>query len=539
MSLRRYDQVWLTVVLAVASSTGWCPQVHGQQGLEQLSTPAKSEPLSSPSTAIPKKEGKPLPPKNSHPVRPLPRPKPGEKKPVHDGALQSKPKGPTASLNVVLPNPFDGVGEHLDYSSPVDPADTVGAVGPTQYVQWVNQAIGVFDKKTGDLVGHVADGKTLWSKLGGPCATYNDGDPIVLYDRSVERWILSQFAVSGGESNNPDKPYVQCVAVSTTPDATGAYFLYAFNFENLNDYGKMAVWPDAYYAAFNMFKHTLPDPNDTKYTFLGARACALEKAKMVSGDPAHMKCFDLPSAEGLLPSDNDGSSPPPDGSPNYFLGLDLDNARLNMWTFHVNWNDVSSSALVGPTPIQVASFNLAPDNIPQPKTSEPLQSMGDRLMFRLAYRRFSDHESLVATHAVGIGTSAGVRWYEIRNLQAAPQVFQQGTVAPDGTSRWLSSAAMDKAGNILIGYSASSLKILPSIMISGRETADPLGTVRAEQNVLASQRSQTNSNRWGDYSSVTVDPDDDCTFYFGTEYLEPQKANWSTKVLKIRFTTCN
>jgi hypothetical protein len=537
--MRTYKQVFptagpLSFTLVCTAVCLFTPELRAQQLQEQTAKPAMSVPLS---TLAYQKESNPPPRHDAHPVRPLPRPSATERKPVLDKAIQ-KPKVPLPKLDVSIAPPFDGVGGALDYTSPVDPSDTVGAVGRTQYVQWVNQAIGVFDKKTGKLIGQVANGSSLWSKLGGICAIYNDGDPVVLYDREADRWVLSQFAVSGGESNNPMKPYAQCVAVSTSPDATGTYSLYQFNFENFNDYGKLGNWPDAYYASFNMFLHTLPDPNDTNYKFLGARICALEKAKMLVGADARMKCFDVADQGGLLPTDLDGRTMPASGSPNYVLGLSMASSQLSLWKFHVDWTDPNKSTLTGPVPIPVSDFNISQDNVQQPKTSVLLQTLGDRLMFRLAYRNFGDHEALVATHAVAAGASAGIRWYEIRNPGSAPLVTQQGTFAPDPVFRWMSSAAMDKMGNIMIGYSVSSSKIFPSIRLTGRDASDAPGTLRMEETTTAGERQQPNSIRWGDYSSVSVDPDDDCTLYFTTEYLQKQKQNWSTKVVRVRFNSC-
>jgi hypothetical protein len=476
---------------------------------------------------------------DAHPVRPLPRPGKTEHKPLADRVLQAKQATP--KLNVSIIETFDGIGEELQYTSPVDPSDTVGAVGPTQYVQWVNDAVAVFDKNTGKLIGKIADGSSLWSALGGLCATYNDGDPVVLYDRAANRWVLSQFAISGGESNNPNRPYAQCVAVSTTPDATGTYSLYQFNFENMNDYGKLSVWPDGYYASFNMFQHLLPDPDDTNYKFLGARVCVLERAKMIAGEDARMKCFDLgTNYGGLLPSDIDGTTMPPAGSPNFLLGIDPKDNQLDLWKFHVDWSALTNSQLSGPTIIDVAGFTEPDDTVvQQPKTKQLLQTLGDRLMFRLSYRNFGDHDAVVATHAVAVNGSTGARWYEIINLGGTPSVVQQGTFAPDKSFRWISTASMDKMGNILLGYSVSSSKIFPSIRFTGRDATDAMGVMRTEEISTVGERQQERTNRWGDYSSISVDPSDDCTFYFGTQYLQKQKTNWSTKVVKVRFNSCH
>lgn len=443
-----------------------------------------------------------------------------------DGALQTQagPKvGTTAGLT------FAGVGNgDYGFTPNAAPPDTNGAIGATQYVQWVNESFAVFNKSTGALVYGPAAGNTLWSGFGGGCQTNNDGDPIAQYDKAANRWVMTQFSVS-------TTPFLQCVAISTTSDATGTYNRYSFQEPNFNDYPKLGVWPDGYYVSFNMFNGN---------TFLGGRACAFDRTSMLAGSAATQVCFQLSSSfGGLLPSDLDGSIAPPSGSPNFFLNFGTNS--LNLWKFHVDFTTPSNSTFTGPTNIPVASFSAACSGggtcIPQPSTRQKLDSLADRLMFRLAYRHFSDgHESLVANHSVTAGTSVGVRWYELRSPNGTPSVFQQGTFSPDATFRWMGSIAMDKVGDIALGYSASSKSVFPGIRYTGRVPTDALGTMESENTIKSGGGSQLRTlNRWGDYSAMTVDPVDDCTFWYTNEYLKSSGTfNWSTEIASFKFPGC-
>src|SRR5512140_3536583 len=297
-----------------------------------------------------------------------------------DGALQAT-SGPlvatTSGLN------FAGIG-YGDYgfSPNAAPPDTNGAVGATQYVQWVNESFAVFDKTTGALVHGPVAGNTLWAGFGGGCGTNNDGDPIVQYDKLAGRWVLTQFSVS-------TTPYLQCVAVSTTSDATGTYNRYAFSYGNgFNDYPKLGVWPDAYYITFNIFT------NGT--SFAGAKACAYDRAAMLAGAAATQQCFQLSTAyPSLLPSDFDGTIPPPAGAPNAFANFGTNS--LNVWKFHADFANPANATFTGPINLPVAAFNAACGGgtcIPQPGTKQQLDSLADRLMYRLAYRNIGGVERM-------------------------------------------------------------------------------------------------------------------------------------------------
>jgi len=430
---------------------------------------------------------------------------------------------------------FDGLG--VGFSGPQGPfsvigvpPDTNGAAGDTQYVQWVNTSFAVFSKATGAVVHGPIAGNALWQGFGGQCQQQNDGDPVVLFDRIARRWVFSQFAVSGGAGN-----YYACFAVSTTSDATGTYNRYAFSMPNFNDYPKIAVWPDAYYASFNLFAGATGG-------FVGGYACAFDRTKMLAGTAATAHCFQLSAAYGgLLPSDLDGSTPPPAGSPNYFMALDTNS--LDLWKFHVDFATPSNSSFTGPTVIPVNAYSQACGGltcIPQPGTSQQLDSLGDRLMHRLAYRNFGRYETLVVNHSVDNGGPAAVRWYEVRNPGGTPTVRQQGTYAPNATSRWMGSMGMDAVGNIAVGYSTSSSSIFPSVAYTGRLAADPLGTLQTESVIVSGAGSQNGGiSRWGDYSAMTIDPVDDCTFWYTNQYLQTTGSfNWSTRIASFKFPGC-
>lgn len=469
----------------------------------------------------------------NHPARALPW-LDGPGNPT-DGAVQSSTSGvaaPTAGSGV------DGVGN--GFSGPQGtftvnsaPPDTNGAVGATQYVQLVNSGFAVFDKATKNVVYGPVATNTLWSGFGGPCETDNDGDATVVYDKAAGRWVISQFAVTAA-------PYYECVAVSATSDATGAYYRYAFPYGSVfPDYPKMGVWPDAYYETFNMFNGN---------TFAGAKLCAYDRNAMLSGAAATQQCFQLSTSYGgVLPADLDGATAPPAGAPNYLINFTA--GQLNLWKFHVDWTNTANTKLTGPTALPVASFATACGGgtcVPQSGTKQKLDSLGDRMMFRLAYRNFGDHEALVATHSVQVGTTrqnpyTGVRWYEIRNPGTTPVVYQQSTFSPDTTYRWLGSVAMDKQGNIALGYSASSSTLHPAIRYTGRLATDPLNTMQAENSIIEGLGSQSGNNlsRWGDYSAMTIDPVDDCTFWYTNEYLKTTGSfNWNTRLESFKFSTC-
>ena len=454
-----------------------------------------------------------------------------------DAAVQAA-AGLRSARTPTLQSSVDGVGQGFSgpqgaFTVEFAPPDTVGAVGATQYVQVVNSGLAVFDKATKNVVYGPVPTNTLWSNFGGECEADNDGDAVVVYDKAAGRWIVSQFAVGS-------TPYLQCVAVSQTSDATGTWYRYSFSYESVfPDYPKMGVWPDAWYETFNMF---------TGNSFNGSKLCAYDRASMLAGDAATQQCFQLTSSfGGVLPADLDGPTPPPPGAPNYLINFGTNS--LNLWKFHVDWANPANTTLSAPVSIAVATFSPACNGgacVPQPGVHQQLDSLADRMMFRLAYRNFGDHETLVASHSVRVGTSqknpyTGVRWYELRNLATAPLVYQQSTFSPDTDYRWMPSIAMDGVGDIALGYSVSSSATFPAVRYTGRAAGDTLGTMQAETSIIEGTGSQSGQNldRWGDYSAMTVDPSDDCTFWYTTEYLATTDAfNWHTRIGSLKFPAC-
>jgi hypothetical protein len=417
------------------------------------------------------------------------------------------------------------------------PPDTNGAAGVNQYVQIVNVTIAVYDKSTGAQVMAPAAIHSLWTGFGGPCEfdTPDGGDPVVLYDHLAGRWLVTQL-----QFNNTFTQSEQCVAVSTTSDATGTYNRYEFDFgANFPDYPKYGIWPDAYYNTINVFPG---------HGFAGAEACAFDRLAMLAGLPANAICFQQPSSvSSLLPSDLDGSTLPPAGSPNYFVGL-ADSSHLNLFKFHADFVHPTNSSFAGPTLVSVAPFSeicaraTTVACIPEPNPGEKVDGLSDRVMFRLAYRNFGDHESLVVNHTVAGGALGGVRWYEIRNPGTVPTVFQQGTITDPNVDYWLGSVAMDKAGNLALGFSASGKQLAPSLYVAGRGPRDPQGTLSGPLVLAGGLGVQVQSyKRWGDYSSMTLDPTDDCTFWYTNEYY-PVAGNfsfaWSTRIASFKFDSC-
>ena len=456
---------------------------------------------------------------------------------------------PLADKGVGLPSALANIkaatnGTPVDPSFRVAPPDTTGDVGPNHYVQWVNlrYAIYTLTRDVNNQItafnlvpGFPKNGNTIWQGFGGRCQTDNDGDPIVQYDQLADRWILTQFAVSA-------TPYTQCVAVSQTSDPTGAYFRYSYSYSrNFNDYPKMGVWPDAYYITYNMFRNGA--------TFSGNQVCAFERAQMLVGGAARQACASTSNSQAsLVPADLEGSTLPPSGEPN--LLMNITSSAVNFWRMAVNWG-TGTGTLTGPIGVSVAAFSRACGGgvcIPQPGTTNKLDSLGDRAMYRLSYRNFGDHEALVINHSVTSGTGVGVRWYELRNAtgqtfgSANPVLFQQGTFAPTNDFRWMGSAAMDKTGGIAIGYNISNAStIVPSIRYAYRGPADPLGTLGNETTILVGSGIQTATlTRWGDYSTISVDPVDGCQMVFTSQY-QPANGNfnWSTYIYSFKLSTCN
>jgi hypothetical protein len=420
---------------------------------------------------------------------------------------------------------FDGLG--VGFHGPAGtfrvqytPPDPNGDVGPNHYLQTVNAAFTILSKDGTPLYGP-ANINSLFSGFGGPCETSNSGDPVVKYDALADRWVISQFAITG-------PPDYQCVAVSTTPDPTGSYNRYAFRFNALNDYPKLGVWPDGYYFTINLFA----GGGET------GQVCVFDRNAMLTGSRATAQCFDAPQGyDTVLTSDLVGRAQPPQGTPAFAVALDND--ALALWKLTIDWGNPSASRMSGPTAVPVAAF--APAGSPTQPGGGQLSNLSDRLMYRLSYRRFADHESLMVDHSVYSSSRIGMRWYEIRDPNGTPRVFQQGTYAPDGESRWNGSLNMDHDGNIAMGFSVTSSQRYPSVHYAGRLVSDPPGTMpQGEGSLVEGGGAQQGATRWGDYSSMSVDPSDDCTFWYTTQYIAASgpAPNWHTRIGSFRFPSC-
>jgi hypothetical protein len=472
------------------------------------------------------------------------RPEPvGNTNPPGTDPLAAGGVGAVAARSIMVAASTNGTPVDPNYR--VAPPDTTGDLGPNHYVQWVNLRYSIYNLNRGanneitgfSLVsGFPKNGNVIWQGFGGTCETSNDGDPIVQYDQLADRWVLTQFAVSS-------TPYTQCVAVSTGPDPTGAYHRYAYSYgTDFNDYPHMGVWPNAYVITYNMFRRGR--------TFSGNRVCAFERAVMLSGGAARQVCAQTSSSyHSLQPADLEGTTLPPGNATPL---LSITSSSLLAWRFNVNWSATPSGTLSGPFTVPgAATFSRACSGgtcIPQPDTSRTLDSLADRLMYRLSYRNFGTHESMVINHSVATGGTSAIRWYELRNASgqnlstATPVVYQQGTYSPNSTYRWMGSAAMDKTGGIAIGYNISNAStVKPSISYAFRGPADALGSLGPEQTILAGPGVQTGTlSRWGDYSTMSVDPVDGCTMVFTTEYIPSNGSfNWNTFIYSFKLSTCN
>ncbi len=439
-----------------------------------------------------------------------------------DPALQTE-AGP--ALNGTPGIDFEGLGVNGS-----EPSDVNLAVGPNHIVQTVNTEWAVYDK-----TGHIFSGfpkslGSIWTNLGGACAQ-EGGDPIVQYDRVADRWLLSQL----GSFN---APFSLCIAVSKSHDPTGTYSLYEYSFgNNFPDYPKYSVWPTASNPAYLQMAHLFQNFQN----FIGTAACAYDRTAMLAGkaNPVQI-CFTISNDGGFLPSDLDGSTPPPDASPGYFITFET--SSLHEFQLTPNFANPNNSTFTGPINIPVNSFSTLCGGgtcVPQSGTTEKLDSLADRMMYRLAYRNFGDHESLVINHSVASGTSGGPRWYEIRSPGNSPTIFQQGTYAPDSNYRWMGSIAMGKAGDMLLSYSVSSGSMHPAIAYTGRLSSDTKGQMESENTLLTGTGSQTGHSRWGDYTAMRIDPSDDCTFWFTNQYLQTTgDFAWKTHVGSFVFTGC-
>lgn len=469
--------------------------------------------------------------------------------PAKDPVEQKSP-GPASNITPGLS--IEGVSNVNN----VHPSDVNAAVGDSQIVEWVNFSYAVYNKTTGALEAGPFDGNLLFQAMGGPCFNENAGDPIAQWDKVHHRWVLVQNFIDKEHHEAP--PYYACIAISTSADATGSYYLYQFpvNSRLFPDYQKLGIWPTGYFQTAN--------------DGFGVYVCGYNSAKLIVGDQsAEQICFLTSSQEfTLLPGDVDSPTPPPANQDEFFIGsydVDNDQDHLYLYSMHVDFANPSQSSFTGsgladpitvPTYVPLCPNQEGPDCIPQ-QDGAILVSLGDRLMYRLAYWNdgVPDHAKpnalpIPSQHwyvnhvTTASGGQAGVRWYEFRAPVRTVTIsdislFQSGTFAPDSNYRWIGSLAQDKMGDIALGYSLAGSTIWTSIGATGRVPGDPLGQMEAETVVVPGSGSQGGYERWGDYSSMAIDADG-CTFWYAQMYYTvPASFNWQTKLVSMKFNGCH
>jgi hypothetical protein len=481
-----------------------------------------------------------------------------------DGALQTQ--APTGAMPAPLLT-FEGPSNEDNFrifGGRVNPPDPNGDVGPQHYVAMTNLTFAVYSKTGGVLLGPIDTG-TLWQGFPIDDCTEPSGDPIVLYDEIDDRWILTQFTARGLEIRK--LPFYNCIAVSQTPDPTGPYFRYAFKTEGKNfpDYPKYGVMPNGLFVTTREFEHSTAGGNE----ILGIYA--INRQQLVAGNPnTQFVRFDLNQpkyqvGDGILPADLDGP-PPPAGSPEYFVGSMDDDADdhapfdgLNVFQANVDWSNPAAATFGFVKSVPIAEFDTifpcaptARDCLPQPAITDPTRfldilSYRQRPLWRLQYRNFGTYETLVTNQSVEARPGvAGVRWWELRNPRNAV-LHQEGTWAPnDGIHRWMGSVALDKQGNFALGYSVvNATNVFPGIRYAGRLSGDPLGQLTQAEAVLqnGSGVQTTTNSRWGDYTSMSVDPSDGCTFWYMNEYYARSGTTadprpWQTRIGAFKFPSC-
>lgn len=469
---------------------------------------------------------------------------------VHDAdsalALTSAAPMPPPSLG------FDGLSNFDNipvYNAFLLPPDMIGDVGPNHYVQAVNSLVRIFDKNAKALTPPFRMSQ-LFAPLGTACSTIDSGEPVVLYDTLADRWLLSQYCY-----NVP--PFRQMIAISKTGDPTGEYFAYEFVMPNvrINDFAKFGVWPDGYYMSSEEF---------TGSDFSGSGVFAFDRSKMLVGDPtATYIYFNRPSSTtarlgNLLPADLDGLRPPPAGAPNIFVGYsateygDAQDA-VRLFDFHADFANPANSTFTerAESPLVVASFDpTSPDgrfDITQPAPGERLDANSDRINYRVAYRNFGASDSLVFNQTARLSLvpyRAGVRFYELRRSGGAFTIAENATIGDTDSSRWIASVAADHQGNVAIGYNHVSDQKKPSILYTGKLAGEPAATFRTEQYLIEGTGVQKAFGwRWGDYSGMSVDPVDDCTFWMTGEYYTQASQDfsdftWLTRIGRFKFDEC-
>ncbi len=482
----------------------------------------------------------------------------------HDPVEQNHPGSPTIN-SVTLGVSFFGVGTGFpNYIVTVAPPDTNMAVGDTQIVQWVNVSYAVFDR-SGDPLSPAFDGNLIWASTipGSLCAKNNSGEPIVQWDRAAHRWLLAQNVLVA--------PYAVCVAVSTSSDALGNYYVYQFNVPGggLPDYPKWGVWSSG--GASDGYFQTQNNLGANGNSFQGAQVCAYDRLKMLAGDAtAEQLCQQLTLTDSsLLPADVDSPNSPPTNQDEFLVGSlgNPDTSNLSLYAARVvSWT--APLVVTGPVSVPVPTYTGACNGIfrgncvPQKDAPDLLESLGDRVMYRFAYWAEPipgtalpiPLQHWLVNYDVWDSTNNAnaVRWYDFTTsaaLQSSPAALsltpdgQVGTYSPDANWRWMGSIARDKVGDILVGYSESGTSIDPSIYIAGRTPTSSCGNncLDPEVAVVQATHAQPGTNGlWGSYSAMRIDPVDNCTFWYTTEYYTMTLSlDWSTRIASAKFPNCN
>jgi hypothetical protein len=483
-----------------------------------------------------------------------------------------------------------------------NPSDNTLAVGPNHIVQIVNSRTAIFTKKgrrfdtTGRVLYGPVETANVFKGFGGQCEVTNNGDAVVRYDQIANRWLIvmplfrrgpvrpdqpgewkdggiyespigrpnqpgpaaalfqppapppappgppGQRGQRGrGNQPGPQGPYSMCYAISTSDDPLGSYYRYEFLRPLFPDYPRPAIWRDGYYV-----------PTSTGDDVIQKHACVVERDKMLKGQPAREQCAIVDGVNFLNNADVDGKALPPSGAPNVMMASGgtqlkkiLEDDGIYAWRFFVDWQDPTKTRLEGPEKITVAPYRYLCDGqlthcVPQPGTDRRLDAQGDKIMSRLVYRRIGRRESIVATHSVNTSAGGGgVRWYEfVIDAKRGVRLHQQGTYAPEGQFRWMASPAIDRFGNIAIGYSFGGPSSYAGQRLAARLTSDPPGVLTLREAVLAEGEDVQAAMRWQDYTQTAIDPDDDCTIWYVGDYIKKGAPSYSSKVGAFRLPGC-
>jgi hypothetical protein len=399
------------------------------------------------------------------------------------------------------------------------PPDTNGAIGPNHLVQTVNTSIGIFDKTNGNRVAAFTYDDFFVNSGTAECDGNNGGDPTVSFDFPSGRWVIGDFAWIDSRRG----PFFECIAVSSGSDpvaSTWTFYSVPAGDGRFPDYPKFGVGHDALYFTINNFRNN---------SYTGAGVYALNRTTLGSPTLQVQHVTTSSSFFSLIPANIDAVTA---GAPEIIASIW--NGRISLWRFAVNWSNPASTTFTNFSNINVSYTSIGRISTP----GEGVDSLSPRVMNKVQQR----NGSLWLTHTVASGTVAGIRWYELTGLTGTPSIRQQGTFAPtDGLSRWMPSLATDKQGNMAVGYNVASRTKHPAIRYAGRLAADPLNTLgQGETSLIEGTGSPStgNFNRWGDYSEMSVDPNDGCTFWFTTEYYEVTGADWQTRVGSFKYPGC-